>query len=196
MQWAKLREKLEGLYREFNRSKGKPTETEDVSSTRQDREAISTACIWIGSPEFAEFWHLCNTSYHCSGRGSEVSLIKTDGIIPLEVNELVYNYHVLAVQLQRQKSGPFQTLPIYPHKDGVFEDFNFSLIHLNVVKGSNHEYAFPVFSKAALKTKESGESDSGVSKEWTKLFNEIRNTFEVLANEINEDRTVVGQTRP
>ena len=45
----------------------------------------------------------------------------------------------------------------------------------------------PLFSNAALKTKQSGESDSGVSKEWTKLFTEVRNTFEILADEINEE---------
>jgi hypothetical protein len=113
MQWGKLRVKLKGLYRESNRSKGKPTKTEDVSSTCQDREAMATACIWIGSPEFAEFWHLQNTSYHCSGRGSEVSLTKSDGITTFEKNELVYRYNVLAVQLQRQKtprSKPFPSI--------------------------------------------------------------------------------------
>jgi hypothetical protein len=186
-QWGKLREKLKGLYRESNRSKGKPTETEDVSSTTQDRKAMATACIWIGSPEFAEFWHLQNTTYHCSGRGSEVSLIKSEDITTTEKNELVYRYDILEVQLQRQKSGPLQTLPIYPHRDGILEDFYFSLIHLIVVKGCSHEYVLPVFSKAALKTKESGESNSGVSKEWTKFFGEIRNTFEILADEINEE---------
>jgi len=186
-QWAKLREKLKGLCRESNRSKGKPTKTEDASSTCQDREALSMACIWLNTPEFAEFWHLSDTSCHCSGRGSEVSLIKLDGITPLEVNKLVYSCHVLAVQLQRQKSGPFQTLPICPHRDGIFEDFHFSLVHLIVAKGCDHECACPVFSKVALKTKESGESNGGVSKEWTKSFNEIRTTFEVLANEINEE---------
>lgn len=77
-QWAKLREKFKGLHRESDRAKGKPNETEEVSSTRQDREAVAAACIWIGSPEFSEFWHLLNASCHCSGRGSEVSLIKSE----------------------------------------------------------------------------------------------------------------------
>jgi hypothetical protein len=148
---------------------------------------MASASLWIGSPEFAEFWHLCNTSYHCLGRGSEVSLIKADDVTATEANELVYRYNVLAVHLQRMKDDPFQTLPIYPHRDGMFEDFYFSLIHLLVVKGCSHEYMFPLFSTAALKTKKTGESDSSVSKEWTKYFTEIRNTFEILADEINEE---------
>ena len=187
MQWAKLREKLKGLYRESNRATGNSNETEDVSSTRQDRESLATACIWLGTPEFAEFWHLQNTSFHCAGRGSEVSLIKSEGVTAVEVNELVYQFHVLAAELQRQKSGPFQTLPIYPHRNALFEDFAFSLIHLIVVNGCSHEYVLPRFSKAALNTKKSGESDSRVSKEFSKLFEGARNAFEDLADEINEE---------
>ena len=35
--------------------------------------------------------------------------------------------------------------------------------------------------------KKSGDSNSDVSKQWLKLFDKIRNTFEVLADEINEE---------
>lgn len=101
-QFRKLTDKLQGLFREANRANGK-VDTEDVSSTRQDREAISTACIWMGTPEFAEFWHLSNSSYHCCSRGSETSLIRADGVSCMEVRELTYRYDILSVQLQRQK---------------------------------------------------------------------------------------------
>jgi hypothetical protein len=174
------------MFRESTRAAGN-VETEDVSSTRRDREAMATACLWMGSPEFAELWHLSNTSYHCCGRGSETSLIKANGVVSVEINEMVYRYNVLAAQLQRQKSGPLQTLPIYPHRDGIFEDFYSSLIHLIVVKGCDHDYMLPQFSQAALKTKKSGESSSDVPRKWTNFFEGIRNTFEVLADEINEE---------
>ena len=143
--------------------------------------------VFMGTPEFAEFWHLLNTSYHCLGRGSEVSLIKLDGVIPLEVNELTCRCHILAIQLQRQKSGPFQTLPIHPHRDGILKDFHFSLIHLIVVSGCCHDCVSPIFSKAALNTKKSGESDSVMSKRWTKLLGEIWTASEALADEINKE---------
>lgn len=184
-QWKKLKDKLRGFYRESNRSEGK--QTQDVSSTRQDREAMATACIWMGKPEFAEFWHLCTTSYHCSGRASEVSLIKADDVSTTEINELVYRYNVLSVAVQRQKDGPWDNLPIYPHRDSIFEDFYFSLIHLLVVKGCGHGYVLPLFSSEALKTKRSGESDSRVSQRWANFFAKIRDTFEILADEINEE---------
>jgi hypothetical protein len=132
--FRKLTDKLQGMFRESDRATGK-VETKDVSSTRRDREAMATAsCNWMGSPEFAEFWHLSNTSYLCCGRGSETSLVRANGVGSVEINEMVYRYDVLTVQLQRQKSGPLQTLPIYPYRDGVLEDFYFSLIHLIVDK--------------------------------------------------------------
>lgn len=130
-----------------------------------------------GTPEFAEFWHLSNASYHFCGRGSETSLIKADGAVPAEINEMVCRYDVLGAQLQRQKNGPFQTLPIYPHRDGVLEDFYFSLIHPIVVKGCDHECVLPQFSQAALKTKKSGESSSDVSRQWSQFFEGIRSAF-------------------
>lgn len=52
--FKKLTEKLAGMFREANRMAGK-AETEDVSSTRRDGEAIAKACTWVNSPEFAEF---------------------------------------------------------------------------------------------------------------------------------------------
>jgi len=185
--WGNLQQKIKGFTRESTRADGKATVTKDVSSTRQDREAVAMACIWLGTPEMAEFWHLSNQSFHCAGRGSEVSKIRTDGVLTQEKSELLYRYDVLVVELQRYKDGPWQTLPIYPHRDGLLEDFYFSLVHLIVVNGCNHEYVLPLFSKAALHTKKSGESDSRVSNRWTTIFKRVRDTFEILADEINEE---------
>jgi hypothetical protein len=126
-QWKKLRDNLRGKYREGSRASGKPMTEGKASSTHEDREAMATGCIWLGTAESAEFWHLLNTSYHCSGRGSEVSLVTPDGTTIFEVNEDVYRYSILQTDVQRQKDGPFQSVKIYPHRDGVLEDFYFSL---------------------------------------------------------------------
>jgi hypothetical protein len=184
-QWKKLRDNLRGKYREGSRASGKRMTEGKISSTREDREAMATGCIWLGDAKSAEFWHLLNTSYHCSGRGSEVSLITPEGTTVAEVNEDVYQYSVLQTDVQRQKDGPFQSLSIYPHRDGVLEDFYFSLIYLIVMVGCGNEYVFPSFSEAALKTK-SNKSDSKVSSLWTDLFDKLRNTFETLSDRINE----------
>jgi hypothetical protein len=71
-QWSKLMTKLCGKYHEeANRVAGKPAVEGNKSSTWEDREWMATGCIWDGTAETAEFWHLLNTSYHCSGRCSE-----------------------------------------------------------------------------------------------------------------------------
>lgn len=185
-QWRQLRNKLKGFFRESNR--GKNVEGGHASSNRKDRENLSRACIWQGTPEFAEFWHLLNTSHHCAGRGSEVSLITATGTKVIEVEEDFGRYEVIAVDVQRQKDGPFQSLPVYPHRDGVLEDFYFSLIHLIVTNGCSGDFIFPNFSRASLK-KKNGKSASKVSSEWNKLFKQLRDSFETLSDEINEKLT-------
>ena len=131
-QWNKLCGKLRGMYRESIRASGSgaPMTEGKTSSTREDREAMATGCIWLGTAESAEFWHLLNTSFHLSGRGSEVP----ESITVVEVNEGVYRYEILQTDVQRQKDGPFHSIPIYPHRDGVLEDFYFSMIYLVVTE--------------------------------------------------------------
>lgn len=133
--WNKLRGKLRGKYRESIRASGKKIVSGKAPSTKEDREAMATGCIWLCTAESAEFWHLLSTSYHCAGRGSEVSLVTVEGTNAIEVNEGLCQYGILQVDVQRQKDGPFQQVAIYPHRDSIFQDFYFSLIHLVVVTG-------------------------------------------------------------
>jgi len=133
----------------------------------------------------SEFWHLLDASCHCSGRGCEVSPLTADGLSSVEVNEDIHHHQVLQIDIQCQKDGPFQSIPICPHRGGILEDFHFSLIHLVVMAGCHNEHVFSTFSKAALKTK-SNKSDGKVFSLWSNLFDELRNTFETLSDRINE----------
>lgn len=186
-QWNKLKNNLRGKYREENRALGKTSVTGKASSTREDRELMATGCIWLGTVATAEFWHLSNATYHCSCRGSEVSLMQSSGLKPAEVNEDVYQYPILKLDLIRQKKegNPIQEVAMYTHRNGVLEDFYFSSIYLVVMCGCSSEYILPEFSKAALKTKD-GKSDSKVSGLWTKMFDDILDAFEMLADRINK----------
>jgi len=107
----------------------------------------------------------------------------------VDVNESLCSCEVLAFDLQRQKNGPLQALPICPHRDGILKDFCFSLVCHLVMNGCDHEHTFPIFSKAALKTDMFGKSESDVSEEWTKRFRHLRNSFEMLTDETNEELT-------
>jgi hypothetical protein len=145
---------------------------------------MATGCIWDGTAETAEFWHLLNTSYHCSSWCSEVSFVKPEDIRAVEVNECIHRYDILQSDVQRQKDGPLQSIAIYPHRDGVLEDYYFSLIYLIVMTGCNNSFVLPTFSSAALKTK-SGKSNSQVSSLWSTLFDDIQNKFESLNTRVN-----------
>ena len=81
---------INGMKREGSRALGKLMTEGKTPSTREDREAMATGCIWLGTAETAEFWHFLNTSYHCAGRGSEVSLVQAEGLTCVEVEEGVY----------------------------------------------------------------------------------------------------------
>lgn len=94
-----------------------------------------------------------------------MSLVTPEGMRAVEVNEDVFQYQILQVEVQRQKDGPLQRTAVCPHRDGVLEDCCFSLMCLLVVVGCDNEFVSPTFSKAALKTK-LGKSDSEVSSLW------------------------------
>lgn len=55
------------------------------------------------------------------------------------------------------------------------------------MRGCDHECVLPQFSEAALRTKKTGESSSDVSRQWSSFFDDIRNTFEILADETNKE---------
>ena len=139
--------------------------------------------FWDGAAETAEFWHLLNTSCHCSGRGSEASLITAEGLTSVEVNEDISQHHIAQAEVQRQKDGPLQNVATFPHRDGILEDFHFSLTCLLVMVGCNNQFMLPTLSKAALNTK-LGKSNGKVSSLWTGLFDDMRNKFKTLSTRI------------
>ena len=149
---------------------------------------MAAGCIWLGTAESVEFWHLLNSTFHCSGRGSEVLLVMTSGMSVAEVYESVYRYDILQTEVlrQKQKDKPeLQTVPVYPDRDGVLEDFYFSLIYMLVMVGCDNEYVFPTYSKEAIKTKE-GKSKSKGSTLWKSHFNGLLEELEELTVPINQ----------
>ena len=114
-QWTILKRRLQGKFREHHRATNTRMVESIEGSTREDREYLATGCIWDGTVESAEFFHLLNASYHCSARGSEVSLVSPEDMTSVEVNEDLYEYEVLYLDLQRQKNGDLQRIAIHPH---------------------------------------------------------------------------------
>lgn len=186
--WRVLRAKLRSAYRDSNRLSGKNMVQGHASSSRTDREAVATGCLWLGTPRSAEFLHLCTTSYHFSGRGSEVSLNQTKHISVRDVTEAHCRYQILSSDLQRQKDGPYKEIAVYPFRDGIRECYYFTLLYHIVLNDVSGQYVFPTFSKAALLTKDS-KSDSKVSSLWTNCFKDINEAFDSLNELMNQRLT-------
>ena len=144
-----------------------------LASDDDDMEALSRACIWMNQSQFAEFWHLNNTTVHLSGRGSEVALNKFKHLSSKTMKELDGDSHVINVFIHRAKNSHEQNLPIFPHRDSFFLDWYFSLIYLIVMFGMIGEYVFPTFAEHALRFKKDNKNDSQVSQHWTTMFTRL-----------------------
>ena len=73
--WRELRNKLLAQSKEETKRTGKALVNGHEASEDSDRNAIAIGCYWLGTVEAAEFLHLNNSMMHCSGRGTEVSLL-------------------------------------------------------------------------------------------------------------------------
>lgn len=185
--WRELRNKLLAQFKEESKSTGKTLVNGHEASEDTDRNAIAIGCYWLGTVEAAEFLHLNNTMMQCSGRGTEVSLLKKDCIKASDVNELCYSYQILKVDLTRQKDGPRQKISIYPHRDCVHQDVYFSLMYLIVMNPTYgiSPYLFPKFASKALNLNSKGKIESKVSALWTDCFNDLLKKFKELAESLN-----------
>jgi hypothetical protein len=86
--WRTYRLQLLKCFEEEVRKTGKAIAGSHLASTDMDRIGIAKACIWFNTPPMAEFWHLNNTSFQCSGRGSEVSHIRKCSVTTLSVTDI------------------------------------------------------------------------------------------------------------
>lgn len=158
-------------------------------SAHEDRECLAISCVWDGSAASAEFWHLLNASYHCAGRGSEVSLASPKDYLVKDVNKCVCEHQVLCLELQKQKGGALQDVAIHPFRNGLLQDCHFSAVCLVAMVGCNHEFVFPNFSEAALATTKSGKSTSKVPPLWKSLFEDVSTKCNCMLDKMNKNLT-------
>jgi hypothetical protein len=186
--WRVLRNKLLSQFKESTKCTGKALVNGHESSEDSDRNAIAIGCYWLGTVEAAEFLHLNNTMMQCSGRGTEVSLLKKTSIKASDVNELCYSYKIIKIDLTRQKDGPRQSISIFPHRDSVHQDMYFSLVYFIAMDPTYNisTYILPKFASKALTTNSKGKIDSKVSLLWTDCFNDLFSKFKALGESVNK----------
>ncbi len=183
-QWKRLRSKLGAAFKQETRRTGKALVDPHEASTNTDRQAIAVGCLWANTVQAAEFWHLNNSMLHFSGCGSEVALNKKTHLKVKTINESHVQFKVIEAFLQRQKDGPEQYIPVFPHRDSYHEDYYFSLVYSLVMMENDSEYMFPTFAdKARNETDE--KSDSKVSSHWSTVFRKLLDLFKEYAGECN-----------
>jgi len=188
--WRALRNRLLAQFNEETKSTGKPLVNGHQASEDSDRDAIAIGCFWLGTVEAAEFLNLNNLMMQCSGRGTEVSLLRKESVTVSDVNELCCSYKILKIDVKKQKiGGPRQFLPVYPHRDSVHQDVYFSLMYsvvMNPTYFGLSSYLLPKFSGKALNTDSNGKISSRVSALWTDCFNDLMKKFKDLAKSVNK----------
>lgn len=187
--WKDLRDKLMRAYQEESRQSGKSITNPHVASTKEDREAIATGSIWMNNSKGAEFWHLNNSMTQFAGRGSEVSLNRREHITVMPVNEMHYRYTILQSKLKRHKNAKESQIPIFPHRDGMLQDWYFSLMYRIVMIPDDDSLIFPNFGEKAMQTNSDDKSDSKVSSLWSYYFRELYQAFKDLEAVLNQKLT-------
>jgi hypothetical protein len=107
----------------------------------------------FGSATFAEFRQINNLLFHLSGRITEVACVGVADLSVRRVDEGSYSYDILQCHLKRFKNGALQELPLFPHRDSLFQDSYFSLLYhvlMNTVSGT---LVCPAYADATLQGK-------------------------------------------
>lgn len=183
-QWKVLRKQLLSMYKENCRKAGKKLVNGHEGSSEDDRVTIGTSCIWIGDGRSAQFFAFENAKYYAAGRCHEISLLEVKDVTLKEVNENGRSFRVLAVKVDRDKQGGSQTLPLFPHRDHIQQDFYFALVHNIVVTGHVETYLFKDFAERAKRHLQ-GATKSSVSQLWSTCFKSFFRQFGEIADQVN-----------
>ena len=172
--WRQLRKDMFKVMAQRHRKLGTPLVNGHKPITDSDRKSMALACIWMGTPDAAEFFHLNNSTFHMAGRGSECAMSKHSDISTITSIDNLTETTLLSVRLQRHKDGPEQQVAIYPHKTNFYECYIFSLAYLSLFShATNSQYIFPNYSAKALLEDKEGRNKSKVASLWTTHFKKL-----------------------
>ena len=190
--WRIGRFKLRKAFEEHCRITGQTMNNPHVASTEEDRRMIAVAALFLATRKMGEFWNLNNTSVQLSGRGSEVSLNHRDLLTVVWIRYFTETFKVIGPHFPRHKTGQYQTLPIFPHRDFWEEDWYLSLTYHFIMMSQEeieNGYLFPNFARQALKTSKENQSESKVSSYWKECFQEVYEQLQAVGKDINKHLT-------
>ena len=135
-------------------------------ATDEDLGGLGCLCLWDGSAEAAEFWHVITAGTHESGRITEVSYTKKENLSLISCNEHGAPFKVIGSGLDRHKTGTSGEHHIFPHVNNPFLCFYLTLAYTLVVSsGISSQYVLKTFSEEALKEDENGKKKVGAASE-------------------------------
>ena len=97
-----------------------------------------------------------------------------------ELQEDTHKFDVLKLELDRHKVDVTQHLVVFPHREGILQDFCFGLASQFLLDKNDSPYIFPSFAET-VRTKQAGDAiDSKSSSLWSSLYAKILRCLEDL----------------
>jgi len=187
-EWSELHRMISAHHHHSSVKTGKPTTNPHTASSDRDRDAIGLYCLLFGSATFAEFWHINNLLFHLSGRITEVACFRVADLSVRRVNEGSYSYDILQCHLKRFKNGELQELPLFPHRDSLFQDPYFSLLYHVLMNNVSGTFVCPTYADATLQGKKE-VNESQASQYWSSDYSSLKNIANVPHFELNAKLT-------
>lgn len=128
--------------------------------------------MWDGSSRMSDFFALNKLLYHCVARCCEASALKKSTLQVKEIHEELTSYKCLSVPVDRTKTGTYQDLVLYSHKDSFLHCAYFGLAYKLVMDNGLDDELFPQFF-GLLTQSDTNKVDSRASKLYSKYLEEL-----------------------
>jgi len=120
----------------------------------------------------ADFFALNKLLFHCVARCCEASALKKSTIDIKEIHEELVTYNCINLPVDRTKTGTYQDLVLYAHKDNFLHCAYFGLAYKLVLDNGLEDALFPQFF-GLLTEADTTKVDSRSSKLYSKYLDEL-----------------------
>jgi hypothetical protein len=140
-------------------------------ATAEDRRALAALCIWNGDAESAEFLLFTTAAFQSAGRGGEMASLSLKSLTTTTIKEKYSDpYSVLQLDFERDKTSTQSSFCIFPDRDTVLNDFNFTLGYFLVLSQHSSCDLLPNFHDKLAYDKQGRVDSSKVSSLFTALI--------------------------
>ena len=154
--WTKYYKNLHSIKSQAARNKNE--KLVDAKDRAEDDEvrALGAVCVWDSTSEAIDF-SLNKCLYHLSARTCEAAGQLKQNLTYKELQEDTHKFDVLKLELDRHKVDVTQHPVVFPHREGIFQDFYFGLASQFLLVKNDSPYIFPSFAEK-VRTKQAGDA--------------------------------------